>query len=107
MGARARLPGLDPDSLPPVSLPVIAGVCPDLSVRVVCVCLVAQACLTLCSPVNCGPPGSSVHGILRQEYWSGLPFLLQGIFLTQESDLSILHCRWILALEVDYSPIEL
>ena len=21
-----------------------------------------------------GPPGSSVHGISRQEYWSGLPF---------------------------------
>ena len=22
---------------------------------------------------NCSPPGSSVHGILQQEYWSGLP----------------------------------
>ena len=26
----------------------------------------------------------------RQEYWSGLPFLLQGIFPTQESNLSLL-----------------
>ena len=24
------------------------------------------------------PPGSSVHGILRQEYWSGLPFPSSG-----------------------------
>ena len=26
---------------------------------------VAQACLTLCDPVDCTPPGSSVHGILQ------------------------------------------
>ena len=34
----------------------------------VCVCvyvLVAQSCLTLCNPVDCNPPGSSVHGILQ------------------------------------------
>ena len=23
--------------------------------------------------MDCSPPGSSVHGILRQEYWDGLP----------------------------------
>ena len=29
-----------------------------------------------------GLPGSSVHGILRQEYWSGLPFpLLHGVLM--------------------------
>ena len=27
-------------------------------------CLVAQLCLTLCDPIDCSPPGSSVHGIL-------------------------------------------
>ena len=26
--------------------------------------VVAQSCLTLCSPMDCRPPGSSVHGIL-------------------------------------------
>ena len=32
----------------------------------VCVCvLVAQLCLTLCDPMNCSPPGSSVHGMLQ------------------------------------------
>ena len=25
-------------------------------------CLVAQSCLTLCDPMDCSPPGSSVHG---------------------------------------------
>ena len=29
--------------------------------------------LTLCNAMDCSPPGSSVHGILRREYWSGLP----------------------------------
>ena len=28
-------------------------------------CLVAQLCLTLCSPMDCGPAGSSVHGIFQ------------------------------------------
>ena len=33
-----------------------------------------QACPTLWSPMDCSLPGSSVHGISRQDYWSGLPF---------------------------------
>ena len=28
-------------------------------------CLVPQSCPTLCDPVNCSPPGSSVHGLLQ------------------------------------------
>ena len=32
-----------------------------------------QLCLTLCDPIDCSPPDSSVHGFSRQEYWSGLP----------------------------------
>ena len=33
---------------------------------------VAQLCPTLCDPMNCSPPGSSVLGILQGKYWSGL-----------------------------------
>ena len=44
----------------------------------VCVCSVSQCCLTLCGPVNCSPPGSSAHGISRQEYWNGVPFPTPG-----------------------------
>ena len=37
-----------------------------------------QLCPTLCDPMGCSPPGSSVHGIFRQEYCSGLPFPSPG-----------------------------
>ena len=33
---------------------------------------VAQWCPILRNPVDCSPSGSSVHGIFRQEYWSGV-----------------------------------
>ena len=38
--------------------------------------LVTQSCPTLCSPMNCRPPGSSVHGILlaRILEWVAIPF---------------------------------
>ena len=36
-----------------------------------------QSCPTLCNPMDCSPPGSSVHRIL-QEYWSELPFPSPG-----------------------------
>ena len=32
-----------------------------------------QSCLPLCDPMNCSPPGSSVHGILQTRIWNGLP----------------------------------
>ena len=35
---------------------------------------IAQSCLTLCEPMDCSLPGSSIHKILREEYWSGVPF---------------------------------
>ena len=41
-------------------------------------CLVIQSCLTFCGPMDCNQPGSSVHGISKQEYWSGLPFSPPG-----------------------------
>ena len=37
-------------------------------------CLVAKSCPTVCNPMDCSPPSSSVRGISQQEYWSGLPF---------------------------------
>ena len=40
--------------------------------------LALQSYLTLCDPVDCSPPGSSVHGIFPQEYGSGLPFPTPG-----------------------------
>ena len=38
--------------------------------------LVAQSCLTLGDPMDCNPPGSSVHGILQARIleWVAMPF---------------------------------
>ena len=41
-----------------------------------CLHLVAQSGLPLCNPLDWSPPGSFVHGIFRQDYWSALPFSL-------------------------------
>ena len=43
------------------------------------ICLAAQSCLTLCEPINCSPPGSSVHGIFfpGKNTGVGCHFLLQ------------------------------
>ena len=36
--------------------------------------LVVKSRPTLCYPMDCSPPDSSVLGIFQREYWSGLPF---------------------------------
>ena len=41
-------------------------------------CSVTQLCLTLSNPVDCSPPGSSVHGIISKNTGVGCHFLLQG-----------------------------
>ena len=59
--------------------------------------LVAQSCLILCDPMDCSPPGSSVHGDSPGKNTGvGCHALLQGIFPTQGSNPGLLHCRWIL-----------
>ena len=39
----------------------------------ICVCSVTSVMSDSLDPMDCSPPGSSVHRISRQEYWSGLP----------------------------------
>ena len=43
--------------------------------------LVVQSCPTLYNAMDYSLPGSSVHGIFQQEYWSGLPFPFPGNLL--------------------------
>ena len=56
-----------------------------------------QSCLTLCNPMDCNPPGSSVHGdSLGKNTGVGCHALLQGNFLTQGPNPGLLHCRQII-----------
>ena len=42
--------------------------------------------------MDCSPSGSSVHGISRQEYWSGLPFPSPGdLSDTGMANVGLLH----------------
>ena len=54
-------------------------------------------CLTLHDPMGCSLPGSSVHGILQARIleWVAIPFF-RGVLHTQQSNIGLLHCRWIL-----------
>ena len=54
---------------------------------------VAQSCPTLCDPMDCSLPGSSVHGILQAIVleWTAIPS--SGVFPTQGSNPGLLHCR--------------
>ena len=55
---------------------------------------VTQSCLTLCDPMDCSPPVSSVRGILQARIleWVAISFS-RGIFPTQGSNPGLLHCR--------------
>ena len=53
-----------------------------------------------CDPVGCSPPASSVHGVLQARMPGWVAYLLQGILLTQGSNLGLLH------LQADSLPSE-
>ena len=55
-----------------------------------CVCY-AQLCPALCDPMDCSPPGSSVHGIFQARILERVVNLyFRGIFQTQELKLCLL-----------------
>ena len=54
-------------------------------------CSVAQLFPTFCEPMDCSPPGSSVHGIIQGKNTGvGCHFLPQRIFPTQGSNSNLL-----------------
>ena len=58
-----------------------------------CVCLVAQLCLTLCDPIGCSPTRILyLRTFPGKDSGEGCPLLLQGIFLTQEICVSRVSC---------------
>ena len=59
--------------------------------------LVAQLCLTLCDPIDCSPPDSSVHGILQAKIleWVSI-FFSRGSSLPRDETCVSYIGRWIL-----------
>ena len=78
------------------------------TVYVPVLCLVAQSCPTLCDPLACNLPGSSVHGDSPGKNTEvGCHAILQGIFPTQGLDPGLLNCRRILyCLSHQGSPLK-
>ena len=63
----------------------------------VVLCLVTQSCLTLCNPMDCSPPDSSVHvDSPGKNTGVGCHALLQGIFPIQRSNPGLRDYRQIL-----------
>ena len=69
---------------------------------------VAQSCPTLCDPMGCSPPRLLCPWIFSGKS-TGVEChcLLQGIFLTQGSNLGLLHCRQMLYQLSHWSPFNL
>ena len=61
--------------------------------------LVTQSFLTVCNPMDYSPPGSSVQGFSRQEYWSREPFPSPGDFPDPETEpkFLVLHADSLLS----------
>ena len=65
-----------------------------LYVTWMCCVLVTQSCLTLCDPMYCSPPGSSVPGILqaRIQEWVAISFSRGSSQLRDSTCISYISC---------------
>ena len=54
----------------------------------------AKLCLTLCNPMDCSRPGSSVHGILqaRMLEWVAMPFFRESSQPRDRTHVSYVSC---------------
>ena len=58
--------------------------------------IVSQLCLTLCHPMDCSLPGSSVHGILQARIleWDAISFSRASSWPRDQTPVSMLACRF-------------
>ena len=65
-----------------------------------CLCLITQSCWTLCNPMDCSPPGSSVHGIFHARIleWVAISYSRGSSQPRDWIHISYVSCngRWIL-----------
>ena len=64
---------------------------------------VIQSCPTLCNPIDCSPPGSSVHGILQARVleWGAIAFSRPGSPKSYPG-LSIIYLLLVLAVQIHF-----
>ena len=69
--------------------------------------LVTQSCLTLCYPVDCSPPGSSVPGILqaRTLEWVAIPFSRGSSWPKDQTHVSCIAGRCFTIWAIREGPI--
>ena len=65
----------------------------------VCLCvsvLIVQSCTTLCNPMDCSLPGSSVHGILQTRIleWVDMPFSRESSHPRDQNQVSCIAGRF-------------
>ena len=69
-------------------------------------CIHAQSCPVLCDPMDCSPPGSSVHGLLQARIpeWAAMPSSRGS---SQPRDQTQVSCtgKWIFTTEPPGSPV--
>ena len=56
-------------------------------------CMHVQLCLTLCDPMDCSPPDSSVHGILQARILDQAPPASQASSRGEAKDSALLSSR--------------
>ena len=66
---------------------------------------VAQSCLTLCYPVDCSPPGSSVHGIFQARILERVAIYARNLLLKREKKKNIYI--YIPCMLRHFSPVQL
>ena len=73
-----------------------------------CTVLVNQPCLTLCDPMNCGPPSTFARGILQATIleWVAIPFSRRSSQTRDQSWVSLTAGRFFIPPEPPYSVIK-
>ena len=73
-----------------------------------CIVLVSQPCLTLCNPMNCGPPSTFARGILQARIleWVAIPFSRRSSQTRDQSWVSLTAGRFFIPPGPPYSVVK-
>ena len=84
----------------PQILPILYQLLFPLCLHCVLHAKLLQSCLTLCNHIDCGPPGSSVHGILQARIleWVAISFSRGSSQTRDSTHVSYISCfgGWVL-----------